>query len=64
MKRVEREAYINELSTLLAEKLKAVGIEADISGATPKNFLQHTNNKMKKMPNKYPCMIYTPPILS
>lgn len=46
MKRVEREAYINELSTLLAEKLKAVGIEADISGR-PKNFYS-IYNKMKK----------------
>ncbi len=46
MKRVEREEYINSLSTLLSEKLRAVGISADISGR-PKNFYS-IYNKMKK----------------
>ncbi len=46
MKRVEREAYIKELSESLAEKLRAVNIEADISGR-PKNFYS-IYNKMQK----------------
>lgn len=46
MKRQEREQYINEVIEILSEKLKEVGIKADIQGR-PKHFYS-IYNKMEK----------------